>query len=261
MPAVLKTNVESWRKTHPSWSVKVWGETQILELLNAKYPQLLHRYNHSVNYQQQKDVASLAIVAALGGVFLDADFQCLRPLDDLVAGKSVLAVQAPGGKGVFDLRSVTNAVFGATADNPVVSDAIEHMAAHKDRGMMMPKDIYVTKLGTTWKRSVLAQQSGLQGTDNQFFIQPSKQFFLCGSVAEAWKCRMQPAGDAYAFQTGEVGNWHSGTQRAYFRVIQWGYDNQKAVVVGAISALVILLLMIFMFSSRCARKNKTCTRL
>ena len=260
MPDVLKGNVDSWRRSHPSWSVQVWGDAQISELLNAKYPQLLHRYNHSVNYQQQKDVASLAIIDALGGVFMDADFQCLRPLDNLVTGKAVLVVQAPGGKGVFDMRSVTNAVFGATAGNPVLTDAIDRMASHKDRSTLLPKDIYVTNVGTTWKRAVLAQQSKLQGTDNQFFIQPSKQFFLCGSVAEAWKCRMQPTTDAYAFQTGEVGNWHSGTQRAYFRVIQWGYDNQKAIIVGAIAALIILLLMIFMFSSRCARKNKACAR-
>ena len=44
-------------------SVQVWGDTQISELL--------HRYNHSVNYQQQKDVFGLAIIDALGGVFMD----------------------------------------------------------------------------------------------------------------------------------------------------------------------------------------------
>ena len=64
------------------------------------------------------DVARFHILARHGGVYVDTDFECLRPLDPLLKGvEAFAAFQQPG--------EVNTALLGATAGHPAFRRAAE----------------------------------------------------------------------------------------------------------------------------------------
>lgn len=95
-------NLEGCRRLHEGWQVRVWGASAILQLLRAAYPGLLPLYSASKPVERT-DIARLAIVHRFGGVYMDTDVLCVRPLGRLleeapaIARADVVLPQTTGG--------------------------------------------------------------------------------------------------------------------------------------------------------------------
>jgi hypothetical protein len=72
--------METWRAAHPQWEYTLWDERAIkrLRLSNAS---LFRRLCDIGRYDGASDVARSEILLRFGGVWVDADSECLRPLD------------------------------------------------------------------------------------------------------------------------------------------------------------------------------------
>jgi hypothetical protein len=72
--------METWRAAHPLWDYDLWDERAIrrFRLRNAK---LFRRLCDIGRYDGASDVARAEILLRRGGVWVDADSECLRPLD------------------------------------------------------------------------------------------------------------------------------------------------------------------------------------
>jgi len=72
--------MDTWRDAHPQWEYHLWDERAIrrLGLVNAK---LFRRLCDIGRYDGASDVARAEILLRYGGVWIDADSECLRPLD------------------------------------------------------------------------------------------------------------------------------------------------------------------------------------
>ena len=82
---------ESWRKLHPEWEHKVWTAQNLPDLINGP------EFAGARDFQQRMEIASYELLHRFGGVWVDADFECLRPLDGLLAGEEcVLGEESPG---------------------------------------------------------------------------------------------------------------------------------------------------------------------
>lgn len=76
--------VESCRDLHPQWTHYLWND----ELIRTKFPfgQLLNQAEYSRPHQELNllsDIARYEFLMQFGGVYVDADTQCLQPLDFL----------------------------------------------------------------------------------------------------------------------------------------------------------------------------------
>jgi len=81
VPPVLKRYMNTWIKYHigREWQYKLWTEEDIAQftLYNQKF------YDESSNYGVKSDIARWEILYRIGGVYVDTDFECFRPLDIL----------------------------------------------------------------------------------------------------------------------------------------------------------------------------------
>ncbi len=80
VPECFKAYMTSWVQFHlDGWQYMLWTEKEInaLELYNKKY------YDETDNYGIKADMARVEILYQYGGVYVETDFECLRPLDIL----------------------------------------------------------------------------------------------------------------------------------------------------------------------------------
>jgi mannosyltransferase OCH1-like enzyme len=70
------------RDLHSEYIIKIWRDSDLLDLVTLQYPSLLPLWNHPLaQWIHRVDVSKYLILYTYGGVFLDLDVECLRPLD------------------------------------------------------------------------------------------------------------------------------------------------------------------------------------
>ena len=79
VPEKFKGFQETWKKFHPDWEYRLWTQNDILEL-NLRNIDLIRQ---SRNPGEVADMLRLEILHRFGGVYVDMDFECLAPLDEL----------------------------------------------------------------------------------------------------------------------------------------------------------------------------------
>lgn len=195
---------DTWRVNHPGWAHRVWTETDLDDPnvlpWRPSARALYEAYVRQRYFPGAADVARVEILKTHGGVYLDADTECLHPLDGaafLDAGFFVSeSPHRPGG--------TQNAVLGSLPGHPV----IEAYSAAFDS---------VTRLRPAWEHvgsglleTVLAS---LNGQTADVALIPSPAFHPRRANGAA-----NPAGTGY---TGPVYADHRfGTTSRYNRVAQ-----------------------------------------
>lgn len=111
--------IETWRRHNPGWTVKVWGnaELQGREWVNAAH--MMEMHGRELN--GVADMMRWEILYEEGGVLMDADSICLRPLDDDLLDCEAFAcweseIARPG--------LIAAGYFGCKAGNPFVGQII-----------------------------------------------------------------------------------------------------------------------------------------
>ncbi|MDQ2910716.1 MAG: hypothetical protein M3R39_06845 [Actinomycetota bacterium] len=117
LPEAQRTFGESWVRHHPGWEHRLWRDDDLVEL--DVPAEILAQSDNPV---ELADVLRLRILALHGGVYVDTDVECLRPLDPLLRGLDFFAA--------FELPGlVGTAILGAVPGHPVFERAAELVRA------------------------------------------------------------------------------------------------------------------------------------
>jgi mannosyltransferase OCH1-like enzyme len=109
---------DSWRKHHPGWELRLWGEDDLPgDLRNAAI------YERERQPVERADILRLELLWKFGGVYLDIDMECLRPIDALVDGLDFFGTEIKPGR-------VTNTVIGAAPLHPILDLALSELRLH-----------------------------------------------------------------------------------------------------------------------------------
>ncbi len=103
---------ETFRRLHPSWTLRTWTDTNMPPLRNQSL------YDAATSFAMRADIARYELVLRHGGVYIDADFEALRPLDDLVAELGCFA-------SLEDRRWIANGILGARPGHPFLRRLVE----------------------------------------------------------------------------------------------------------------------------------------
>jgi len=104
--------IESWKRHHPKWEYRLWTEENLPE--DPIRPEILERLRAPV---ERADILRLEILNRFGGVYLDTDLECLRPLDDVLGDKEFVGVCHKPGR-------ITNTAIASVAGHPLVERAL-----------------------------------------------------------------------------------------------------------------------------------------
>src|SRR6056297_2113309 len=77
IPEMYSKYMATWKYFHPSWTYKLWRESDIKDIpsIDTKL------FNKISNPGAKSDYMRYAILYDHGGIYVDADFECLKPHD------------------------------------------------------------------------------------------------------------------------------------------------------------------------------------
>ena len=107
---------QTWIEHHPDWEHRLWTEDTLPEGLRR--PEVYERLRMPA---ERSDILRLEVLWLHGGVYVDTDFECHRPLDPVIEGLDFFtAPLKPDGW-------VNNAFVGATPGHPIVDRALSEL--------------------------------------------------------------------------------------------------------------------------------------
>jgi mannosyltransferase OCH1-like enzyme len=105
--------IDTWKRHHPDWEFRMWTEDNLPE--NPVRPEVLERLRAPV---ERADILRLDILYQHGGVYLDTDLECLRPLDDVLVDQQFVGVCHKPGR-------ITNTAIAAVPGHPLLKEALD----------------------------------------------------------------------------------------------------------------------------------------
>ncbi len=160
MPPEFEAYGESWRRLHPGWRQVLWTEQNLPKLINQK------EFDGARALAQKADIARYEILYEQGGVYLDCDFECFRPIDELVDGVHCFAATE-------DLTWVSIGILGAVPKHALLRAVIDEIPRSVATQHDAPINIQTGPLLFT--RVVAARRMRLERDDLVVF--PPKVFY------------------------------------------------------------------------------------
>ncbi|HEX4199691.1 MAG TPA: glycosyltransferase [Caulobacteraceae bacterium] len=85
VPARFTALRETWRTRNPGWTIRLWTDRDLEDLVASRYPELLEMYRGYAAPICRADLGRYLVLETFGGVYADLDCECLKPLDALLA--------------------------------------------------------------------------------------------------------------------------------------------------------------------------------
>jgi glycogenin glucosyltransferase len=123
-PATYHTWQESWRRAHPQWEYRLWTDADLGNFPHSEdhRSHLLALMDNAGSWVEKSDVLRLDVLYAFGGLYVDTDFECLRPFDSLHHRFAFFA--GLSNTGTVEL---CNGLMGSAAKHPLVGRLITSM--------------------------------------------------------------------------------------------------------------------------------------
>jgi len=118
---------ETWKAHHPTWKYEFWDEKRTNNFIREFYPQYVDTYLSFQYNMQRLDAIRYLILYRIGGMYIDFDTECMKPHDELFAGKTCCFSMEPEKHRLQFNKSVyfNNALMAAVPKHPFVKKIIE----------------------------------------------------------------------------------------------------------------------------------------
>ncbi|GAA3776665.1 hypothetical protein GCM10023083_11720 [Streptomyces phyllanthi] len=90
VPTEWQQWADSWRLHHPGWGYRLWTDADNRAFLQEHYPWFLPVYDGYPEAIMRADAIRYFLLDHFGGLYVDLDFECLRPVDDLLGGHELV---------------------------------------------------------------------------------------------------------------------------------------------------------------------------
>ncbi|MGE0009511.1 MAG: glycosyltransferase family 32 protein [Candidatus Babeliales bacterium] len=176
LPEKLKKLQMTWIELHPDWEFKLWTDEDLeaFDIFNKE------SFKNAANYGEKANIWRYEILYRFGGLYVDVDFECLKPFDllhhwcDFYTGIHELNWLRDCEKG--DKLTCCNALIGSSKGHPILKALIEdmHNFIHEKKQFHRNGVFY---FGNTIKR-MLANCEGIN------VIFPQNYFYAWGKKAD-----------------------------------------------------------------------------
>lgn len=114
----------TWRKHNRGWEIRLWTEDDLPPDLRRR-----EAYDRLRQPAERSDILRLELLHRFGGVYLDTDFECRRPLEPLLAGVDFFVANLKPGR-------VNNAIIGSVPGHPLLERAIAEVRPRESWGLV-----------------------------------------------------------------------------------------------------------------------------
>ncbi len=155
LPDVFKKYMTTWKQMHPGWKYKLWTDDNVHELFplyNQKF------YDQSESMGVKSDILKWEIIYRFGGVYVDTDYECLKPLDELHCRYDFYTAYQPLDAFFVQLGA---ALYAAYPKHPILNHCIEtikddwhHKGAPKKSGPCHFSKSFMVMAGKNGSRDI-----------------------------------------------------------------------------------------------------------
>ncbi len=119
IPANYKYYLETWRKYHPNWEIKLWTEKEIL----AENFTSMDLFYKARGYAEQSDIARYEILYRYGGLYIDTDVECFASFDELHHKYDFYVNMEPPGVNK-KIVSIVNMMIASVPGHPILAETL-----------------------------------------------------------------------------------------------------------------------------------------
>ena len=211
VPPVFEKYCKTWREMHPDWQYILWTDEKVKNEFMPLYNQSF--YDESESMGVKSDLLKWEIVYRYGGVYVDMDFECLKPLDILHYMYDFYTGYQPLDAFFVQLGA---ALFAAYPQHPILKHCIEtikddwhHQGAPKKSGPCHFSKSFMATAGKDGSRDI---------------VFPAFYFYPLGSMEKELKRTEWVSQGAYA-----VHHWAKSWMPVNYRPAEFRtFDNKKS---------------------------------
>jgi inositol phosphorylceramide mannosyltransferase catalytic subunit len=127
IPEQWRAYQQKVRDLHPDWTYRLWTDDDNLALVKSELPDFVDVFTKLPKNIMRADVIRYVLMYLRGGLYLDLDYEMLKPLGDLAKYDCVLAMETPGGFGPES--RVANAFFASAPGHPFFKAVLDELRA------------------------------------------------------------------------------------------------------------------------------------
>jgi len=126
LPCESERYAQSWKRHHPGWEFCHWTLADLPPLANHEL------FNACPNTGYRSDILRYELLHRFGGVYVDLDFECLRPLDPLLDGMAGFAGTISPRHRDIGVQTVETAILGSVPGSPFFRTLIDDLPSWTD---------------------------------------------------------------------------------------------------------------------------------
>jgi len=115
LPAEFVPYQRTWLTYNPGWKLRLWTEENLPPDLERR-----EAYEKLRVPAERADILRVELLWRFGGVYIDTDFECLRPLEGLLQDVECFV-------GYFNKSRINNAIIGSVPRHPLLGRALREM--------------------------------------------------------------------------------------------------------------------------------------
>ncbi|TMW55797.1 hypothetical protein Poli38472_008445 [Pythium oligandrum] len=135
IPARFEPWMRSWRELNPQWQYIFWTDDDNLAIFEHVYPQYLY-IAKALSKIALADMARYALLHHFGGLYADADFECVQPFGGLHEEYELFLSSEPRAHAVLlegsDSPALCNALMASAPGHPFWVQVLESIKAKFD---------------------------------------------------------------------------------------------------------------------------------
>ena len=116
IPSEYAAYVESVKRLNPGYEYRLWTDIDNRLFIQREFPWFLDTYDSYKHHIERVDSVRYFILYRFGGVYIDLDMECLKPIDELFTGGEIWFSKEAGPR--IENQVTSNAFMAAPKAHP-----------------------------------------------------------------------------------------------------------------------------------------------
>ncbi len=95
LPKKFEILSKTWKYDYPDWRYEFWDNNRMNSFVRESFPQYWKNYKQFPYNIQKWDAIRYLILKKIGGMYVDFDYESIKPLDELIQNKTCCFSQEP----------------------------------------------------------------------------------------------------------------------------------------------------------------------